>query len=65
MDSFKNIANTESNSEGETPDLQKMMGLFNKLGNIDDPSKLTDIFESDLGIDINKFSSEISKILEK
>jgi hypothetical protein len=67
MDSFKNMVN--ENNDGETnpnmPDLQKMMGIFNKLSTVEDPSKLSNIFENDLGIDINKFSSEISKMLKK
>jgi hypothetical protein len=47
------------------PDLQKMMGLFNKLGSANNADNLNNIFEKELGIDINKFSKEITKILEK
>lgn len=47
------------------PDLSKIMGIFNKLGDIKDPSQLNNIFQNELGIDMNKFTEEISKTLKK
>jgi hypothetical protein len=41
------------------------MGVFNKLGDIKDPSQLNNVIQNELGIDINKFSEQISKTLKK
>ena len=50
---------------GQEPDMNKLMGLFNKLGQTDDPSQLNNIFQNELGIDMNKFTEEMGKALEK
>jgi hypothetical protein len=50
---------------GQEPDMNKLMGLFNKLGQTDDPSQLNNIFQDELGIDMNKFTQEMGKVLEK
>jgi len=47
------------------PDLSKIMGIFNKLGDIKDPVQLNNMFQDELGIDMNKFTEEISKSLKK
>jgi len=71
MDSFSSITGGlgnplfGGNTEGEGPDMNKIMGLFSKLGNISDPSEINNVFENELGIDINKFTNEMSKVLEK
>jgi hypothetical protein len=43
----------------------KLMDVFGKLSNTSDPSQLNKIMESDLGIDMSKFTNEMSKILGK
>jgi len=53
------------NTDGNGPDMSKIMGIFNKLGNVTDTSEINNVFENELGIDINKFTSEMSKVLEK
>ena len=50
---------------GQEPDMNKLMGLFNKLGQTEDPSQLNNIFQNELGIDMNKFTQEMGKVLEK
>lgn len=50
---------------GKEPDMNKLMGLFSKLGQTEDPSQLNNIFQDELGIDMNKFTQEMSKVLEK
>jgi hypothetical protein len=55
-----------NNGNGQNgPDLSKIMGIFNKLGDIKDPSQLNNVVQNELGIDLNKFSEEISKTLKK
>jgi hypothetical protein len=51
--------NKDENSMG------KLMDVFNQLSNTTDPSQLNEIMESNLGIDMNKFSDEMSKVLGK
>jgi hypothetical protein len=50
---------------GQEPDMNKLMGLFSKLGQTEDPSQLNNIFQNELGIDMNKFTQEMGKVLEK
>jgi hypothetical protein len=50
---------------GQEPDINKLMGLFSKLGQTEDPSQLNNIFQNELGIDMNKFTQEMGKVLEK
>ena len=50
---------------GQEPDMNKLMGLFSKLGQTEDPSQLNNIFQDELGIDMNKFTQEMGKVLEK
>lgn len=50
---------------GPEPDMNKIMELFNKLGQTDDPSQLNNIFQNELGIDMDKFTEEMGKALEK
>jgi hypothetical protein len=47
------------------PDMNKLMGLFNKLGQTNDSNELNNLFEKELGIDMNKFNDELSKTFEK
>ena len=50
---------TDENSMG------KLMDIFGKLSSSSDPSQLNKIMENDLGIDMNKFTDEMSKVLGK
>lgn len=50
---------------GQEPDMNKLMGLFSKLRQTEDPSQLNNIFQNELGIDMNKFTQEMGKVLEK
>jgi hypothetical protein len=59
------LSGLDGSENGEGPDMSKIMGLFNKLGNINDPTEINNVFETELGIDINKFTDEMSKVLEK
>jgi len=62
MDSFGALGlgnPTDENGMG------KLMDIFSKLSNTSDPSKLNEIMESDLGIDMTKFSNEMAKVIGK
>jgi hypothetical protein len=62
MDSFGALGlgnPTDENGMG------KLMDIFSKLSNTSDPSKLNEIMESDLGIDMAKFTNEMSKVIGK
>lgn len=66
MDTFGalNIANPFVNGglpNGENMD--KLMNVFNKLSNTANPSQLNNIIEDELGIDMNKFTNEMNKVL--
>jgi len=53
---------------GGSPDensMGKLMDVFGKLSNTSDPSQLNQIMENDLGIDMSKFTDEMSKALGK
>lgn len=53
---------------GGNPDengMGKLMDVFGKLSNTTDPSQLNEIMESDLGIDMSKFTDEMTKVLGK
>jgi hypothetical protein len=63
MDSLGGLSNPLLN--GQEPDMNKLMGLFSKLGQTEDPSQLNNIFQNELGIDMNKFTQEMGKVLEK
>ena len=63
MDSLGGLSNPLLN--GQEPDMNKLMGLFSKLGQTEDPSQLNNIFQDELGIDMNKFTQEMGKVLEK
>ena len=65
MNSLGSMGFGNSNADGLNLDMTKMMGLFNKLGTINDPSELNNIFEKELGMDMTKFTQEISNVLEK
>jgi len=43
----------------------KLMDVFGKLSNTTDPSQLNEIMETNLGIDMAKFTDEMSKVLGK
>lgn len=59
MDSFGALGGglSDENSMG------KLMDVFGKLSNTSDPSQLNKIIESDLGIDMSKFTDEMTKVL--
>lgn len=63
MDSLGGLSNPLLS--GQEPDMNKLMGLFSKLGQTEDPSQLNNIFQNELGIDMNKFTQEMGKVLEK
>jgi hypothetical protein len=62
-----NNSNDDSNNTESGPDLSKLMGIFNKLGSLQDanPSDLQNIIENELGLDMNKLTEQMSKVLEK
>jgi hypothetical protein len=60
--------NQESNDENTSntgPDLSKLMGIFNKLGSLQgsNPEDLQNIFENELGLDMNKLTEQMTKVL--
>lgn len=62
MDSFGALGlgnPTDENGMG------KLMDVFSKLSSTSDPSKLNEIMETDLGIDMAKFTNEMSKVIGK
>jgi len=52
-------SSTDDNNNG----IDKMMNIFNKLRTTTDATDIGNIMESELGIDMNKFTSEMSKVL--
>jgi hypothetical protein len=50
---------------GSVPDMSKLMGIFNKLGSLQDakPDELQNIIENELGLDMSKISEQMSKML--
>jgi len=55
--------NSENNADG--PDLSKLMGIFNKLGDIKEPSQLDNLFQNELGIDMDKITEQFSDVLQR
>jgi len=53
-----------NNNSPDGPDLSKVMGIFNKLGDIKKPDQLNNLFQDELGIDMNTLTKEISKVLK-
>lgn len=65
MDSLGVLGNPLMNgSLSDDNNMNKLINVFGKLSNTTDPSQLNQIIENDLGIDMNKFTSEMSKVLE-
>jgi hypothetical protein len=65
MDSFGALTNPLMG--GGLPDensMGKLMDVFDKLSNTSDPSQLNQIIENDLGINMSKFTNEMSKVLK-
>ncbi len=68
MDSFGGLGFTNPFTSGDASDdnnMNKLMNVFNKLSNTDNPSQLNEIFENDLGINMDKFTNEMNKVLGK
>jgi hypothetical protein len=65
MDSLGALGNPLMNDESSDENsMSKLINVFGKLSNTSDPSQLNQIIENDLGIDMNKFTNEMSKVLE-
>lgn len=60
---LKTVSELSGSSDG--PDLTQMMSFINKMGSLNNPSDITNLFEDELGIDVNDITNEMSKILEK
>jgi len=68
MDSFGGLGFTNPFTSGDASDdnnMNKLMNVFNKLSNTDNQSQLNEIFENDLGINMDKFTNEMNKVLGK
>ena len=68
MDSIGALSIGKQLMGGDTSDengIGKLMDVFGKLSNTSDPSQLNEIIESDLGIDMNKFTDQMNKVLGK
>ena len=68
MDSFGALGFTNPFVDGKIPDennMNKLMNVFNKLSSTENPSQLNEIFENDLGINMDKFTNEMNKVLGK
>jgi hypothetical protein len=50
---------------GQEPDMNKLMSVFGKLGETNNSSDINNIFQNELGIDMNKFTEEMGKALKK
>jgi hypothetical protein len=53
-------------NSGGMPDISKFMGIFNKLSSTDNvnPDELQNIFQNDLGIDMNKLAEQMNEVLK-
>jgi len=61
-----NNSELEPNTEKvKAPDISKLMGIFNKLGSLQDakPDDLQNIIENELGLDMSKITDQMSKML--
>jgi hypothetical protein len=66
MDSLGGLGLGNPLMGGSSPEgMGKLMDVFSKLSTTSDPSQLNQIMESDLGIDMSKFTEEMSKALGK
>ena len=68
MDSLGGLGLGNPLMGGGAPDensMSKLMDVFGKLSNTNDPSQLNKIMEADLGIDMSKFTDEMTKVLGK
>jgi len=68
MDSLGALSLGKQLISGEASDengIGKLMDVFGKLSNTSNPSQLSEIIETDLGIDMNKFTDQMSKVLGK
>jgi hypothetical protein len=71
---LKNILKTADNfglmdsitgQSSEDPGMGKLMNIFNKLTNQTDPMEIQNVFSKELGIDMDKLTNEMSKMLGK
>ena len=60
------IKNNGESTNTSGPDLSKLMGIFNKLGSLQEanPQDIQNIFENDLGLDMNKLTEQMTKVLQ-
>ena len=65
MDSLGGLGLGNPLMGGSSEGMGKLMDVFSKLSITSDPSQLNQIMESDLGIDMTKFTDEMSKALGK
>jgi hypothetical protein len=65
MDSFGSLGSLMGGGLPDDGNMNKLMDVFSKLSNTSDPSQLNEIMENDLGIDMNKFTDEMTKTLNK
>jgi hypothetical protein len=59
-----NLMKTMTELTGDGPDLSQMMNLIGKMGSLSNPAEITDLFQNELGIDMNNITQEMSKMLE-
>lgn len=52
-----------NNKNESKNDINKLMNIFGKLSQTNNPSQLSNLIENELGVDMNKFTNEISKVL--
>jgi hypothetical protein len=71
---LKNILKTADNfglmdsitgQSSDDPGMGKLMNIFNKLTNQTDPMEIQNVFSKELGIDMDKLTNEMSKVLGK
>ena len=55
------LINNKNESEN---DINKLMSIFGKLSQTNNPLQLSNLIENEFGVDMNKFTNEISKVLK-
>lgn len=50
---------------GQLPNMDILMDVFSKIGDNQNQEELNQVFEKELGIDMNKFTQEMNKMLQK
>jgi hypothetical protein len=63
--SLLKTVNSLGGLSGENSDMNKLMSVFGKLTSTENPEELSNIFQNELGVDVNKLTQEMAKKLEE